>query len=88
MGRWEFPRQVLISLLAGYPALLANWTSGTFKDGNVFKASVNADAAIAPAGFQVGEAANNFHSFNIFRADGSNIYSIDGWNVFAIYQCL
>jgi hypothetical protein len=75
-------------LLAGFPISLANQTPGTFGDGNVFKASVNANAATAPAGVQVGEAANNFHSFNIFRADGSEIYTINGWNVFAIYQCL
>lgn len=75
-------------LLAGFPIPLANRTPGTFKDGNVFKASVNANAATAPAGVQVGEAANNFHSFNIFRGDGSEIYTINGWNVFAIYQCL
>lgn len=61
---------------------------GTFQDGNVFKVSVNANAASTAAGVQVGEAANNFHSFNVFRADGSEIYSINGWNVFAVYQCL
>ena len=62
--------------------------SGIFVDGNVFKASVDGNAATKPKNVQVGNASNNSRSFKIFHGDLGDIYSIDGWNVVDIYQCI
>jgi hypothetical protein len=64
-----------------------NTLSGTFKDGNTFTCSVNADGFTQAFGTAVGTAHNNFHGFTIFKDDGRVLYTINGWQVTSIYWC-
>lgn len=64
-----------------------NTLTGTFKDGNTFTCSVNADAFNQAVGTAVGTSHNNSHNFTVHKDDGRVLYTTNGWQVHTIYLC-